>query len=641
MAAYLEVVEGRSAGRRFPLAAGEATLGRDEACDVSLLDEAASRRHAAIARRGESFFVRDLGSRNGTRLNGLALRSEEPIRSGDEVTVGATRMRFVDEAERKRDTAPLLPPSSSRDHPPSPPDFRIERTIRLEGGTEPPAPSPAERRLRSLLALGRLIASADDGPALLAAALRALPESLGADRAVAVLAEASGLDLGGAIVEPRGPLPSRTLLERALRGDEALLLSADEDAAAKGLLGRESVAREGIRAVLATPIVGGGAKRGVLYVDRLRSGGRFDETDLAFLAEVARQLGAALAALSRTGEAREESEAWRRLATRPARSRPDASLVVGESAAFRSALDVAERVARSEASVLILGETGTGKELFARFVHDRSTRAAGPFVPLNCAAVPESLLESELFGHEKGAFTGADRRRRGLFELARGGTLFLDEVGDMPPALQVKLLRVLETREVRRLGGEVEVKVELRLVAATNRDLEREVREKRFREDLYYRLAVLTVRLPPLRDRQGDAERLALHFLGELSLRAGKPELRFSAGALDAIRCNRWTGNVRELRNAVERAVTLADGTEIAGDGIAGVWSSSPKSAVEEHPTQRPPNSIAEVEKQAIVNALRHTGGKKGEAARILGIAHPTLNRKLKEYGLNETFGDD
>ncbi|HVY62817.1 MAG TPA: sigma-54 dependent transcriptional regulator, partial [Planctomycetota bacterium] len=386
---------------------------------------------------------------------------------------------------------------------------------------------------------------------------------------------------------------------------------------------------------------------------RLRSGGRFDDGDLAFLADVARQLGAAFAALSRTGDAREETEAWRRLATRPARSRPDASLIVGESPALRAALEVAERVARADAAVLILGETGTGKELFARFVHDRSPRAQGPFVPLNCAAVPEALLESELFGHEKGAFTGADRRRRGLLELARGGTLFLDEVGEMPAALQAKLLRVLETRAVRRVGGEAEVQVDFRLVAATNRDLEREVRERRFREDLYYRLNVFSIRLPPLRDRAGDAERLAGHFLSELAARAGKGGVRFTAAALDAIRSNRWAGNVRELRNAVERAITLAEGPEVGPEHLGAVenlpknrWGEPP------HPPVSPPEgaveelhdasfSLADAEKRAIIAALRRTGGKKGEAARLLGIAHPTLNRKLKEYGLNETFGAD
>ncbi len=649
LAAYLAIVDGRSAGRRYPLGGAdgaEAAIGRDEACEVSLLDESASRRHAAVARRGERFFLRDLGSRNGTFLNGarLAPESDEGLRSGDEVAVGATRLRFVDEAERARDTAPLPTP------PPAAEPFRVERSIRVEGGPEPQAPSAAERRLRSLLALGRLIASADEPRALLSAALRALPESLGADRAIAVTREpGEPLDLARAVVEPPGPVPSRALLERALKGDEALLLSADERAAGAGgdhaLLGRESVAREGVRAVVATPMPGGGEKRGVLYVDRLRSGGRFDVADLAFLAEVGRQLGAALAALSRTGEAREESEAWRRLATAPARARPGApgAGLVGEAESFRAAIQTAERVARSDAPVLLLGETGTGKELFARFVHERSGRAEGPLVPLNCAAVPEALLESELFGHERGAFTGADRRRKGLLELARGGTLFLDEVGEMPAALQAKLLRVLETRQVRRLGGEAEMRVDFRLVAATNRDLALAVKEKRFREDLYYRLAVLSVRLPPLRDRAGDAERLARHFLRELAPRAGKPDLRFSAAALEAIRAGRWPGNVRELRNLVERAIVLARGAEIGAEAFPAADPAAPASQAAAPPQPVPdlPISIEEAEKRAIVAALRHTGGKKGEAARLLGIAHPTLNRKLRDYNLHETFGED
>jgi Nif-specific regulatory protein len=649
VAAYLEVVSGRSAGRRYALAAESSALGRDEACEVSLLDESCSRRHAAVARRGDRFYLRDLGSRNGTFLNGAPLAGEDMLRSGDEIVVGASRLRFVDESERARDTAPLPPP-----------EFRVERTIPLEGAVEAPAPSLAERRLRSLLALGRLIASADDPRALLEAALRAIPETLGADRAVAALAEpGSPLDLASAIVEPPGSLPSRALLERALAGGDALLVSAEDRAGPDArLLGRESAVRDGVRAVLAAPMPGAGARRGVLYVDRLRSGGRFDDEDLAFLAEIARQLGAALAALGRTREAREESEAWRRLATRGAefsarRGRLDAG-VIGESAAFRAALETAERAARSDAPVLLLGETGSGKEVFARLIHDRSARgevgraggqvgggaakseAGGAFIATNCAAIPESLLESELFGHEKGAFTGAERRRRGLFELARGGTLFLDEVGEMPASLQAKLLRALETREIRRLGGEEAVKLDLRVIAATNRELSREVEERRFREDLYYRLAVLTVRVPPLRERVGDAERLARHFLAEFSERARRPALRLADDALAAIRAARWPGNVRELRNAIERAVALAEGDEI-GAALLGLAAAGPSSGAAEGDVL----TIEEAERRAVVRALRASGGKKGEAARILGISHPTLNRKIREFGLNETFGGD
>jgi len=649
VAAYLEVVEGRSRGRRYALEGAESVIGRDEACEVSLLDESASRRHAVVLRRGDRFLVKDLGSRNGTRVQGEKTQGEKLLRSGDEVALGTTRLRFVDEQERLKDTRPLPEdPAGEGDAP-----FTIEGALGIDGAPRVAAPSAAEGRLRALLALGRLIAVADGPEALLAAALAIVRPALGADRALVVLTGPGGaLETAGAIQDPPGPLPSTALLEKARLGREALLVSADEPGSRALLLGRESAVRQGIRAVLAAPILASGAVLGVLYADRHRSGGRFAEQDLETLAEVARQLGAALTALSRTRDAREESEAWRSLALRPARSLgggPGGGALGGSGAplgaapAFLAAIETATRAARADVAVLLTGETGTGKEVFARLVHERSARATGPFVPVNCAAVPEALLESELFGHERGAFTGADRRRRGLFELAKGGTVFLDEVGEMPATLQAKLLRVLETREVRRVGSEETLKVDFRLVAATNVDLERAVRERNFREDLFFRLNVLAVRLPPLRERPGDAELMAERFIEDIARAAGRRGLLLSEAARAAIRAARWPGNVRELRNAVERAVVLATGPEVGPEaflaGAGGIAAARPAGSTET--ALEAPISIAEAERRAIVIALRHTGGKKGKAAEVLGIAHPTLNRKLKEFGLNDSFGDD
>ena len=246
----------------------------------------------------------------------------------------------------------------------------------------------------------------------------------------------------------------------------------------------------------------------------------------------------------------------------------DPSGLVGDSEPMRRVLELVRKVAATDATVLVLGESGTGKELVARALHAGSPRAAGPFVTISCAAIPEALLESELFGHERGAFTGAVRRKLGRFELADGGTLFLDEVGELPPAMQVKLLRVLQERRFERVGGEETVVADVRLVSATNRDLGAMVKAGAFREDLYYRLAVVPLTLPPLRDRPGDVRALCDHFLVKLAPRAGRRVLTLSPGALALLERHRWPGNVRELENALAQALVFADGEVIQPEDL-------------------------------------------------------------------------
>src|SRR6185437_8296846 len=238
--------------------------------------------------------------------------------------------------------------------------------------------------------------------------------------------------------------------------------------------------------------------------------------------------------------------------------------MVGQSLAMRRVMALVEQVAPTTASVVIAGESGTGKELVARTIHDLSPRSRGPYIAINCAALPETLMESELFGHERGAFTGADRRREGCFELATGGTLLLDEIGEMRPELQAKLLRVLEERRIRRLGGSAEIPVAVRVLAATNRNLEVQLREGKFREDLYYRLNVFTIQLPTLRERIEDLPTLIEHFLRQLTPSAGKPVVGMEADCLDLLRSQQWPGNVRQLRNVIERAIIVTRGPMIS-----------------------------------------------------------------------------
>ena len=304
--------------------------------------------------------------------------------------------------------------------------------------------------------------------------------------------------------------------------------------------------------------------------------------------------------------------------------------LVGPSAALDRVRDLVTRVAPSAASVLITGETGTGKELVARRLHEASPRADGPFVAFNSGAVPEGLAESELFGHEKGAFTGADRRRLGRFELADGGTLFLDEVGELAPPLQVKLLRALQERRFERVGGMATVQVDVRVVAATHRDLESWVREGRFREDLYYRLNVVRIDVPPLRERADDIPALAELFLARYGTRADGTRPRLSAEAMAALQSHPWPGNVRQLENALHRACILARGDTLGVEDL-DLPGTSPAA---EGPSGDLRAVLARVERELIDRALREHGGNLTAAGRALGIERNLLRYKLRKHGL-------
>jgi DNA-binding NtrC family response regulator len=311
------------------------------------------------------------------------------------------------------------------------------------------------------------------------------------------------------------------------------------------------------------------------------------------------------------------------------RSRP----FLGSAPATRALLDLVRKVAKATASVVIQGPSGAGKEAIGRMVHDLSPRRAGPFVAVNCAALPAPLIEAELFGHERGAFTGARDRRPGLLEIASGGTLLLDEVGDLPLDVQGKFLRVLEERRVRRLGARAEIEVDLRVLAATHRDLRAEVGEGRFREDLYFRLAVFTLDVPPLVERLDDVPGLARHFAGVLSAEAGRPEPEFGAEAMQRLREHDWPGNVRELRNVVERALILGDGRTVrVADLPADLGGKAGREEIR-FTLGRP---IEDVERDYLLATLRRFGGSRGRTAEALGISPKTLYSKLRRYALDD-----
>ncbi len=307
-------------------------------------------------------------------------------------------------------------------------------------------------------------------------------------------------------------------------------------------------------------------------------------------------------------------------------SRRDRS-IIGNSLPMRQTMDMVRQVAPSNATVLLMGESGTGKELFARAIHNHSSRSSRPFIALNCAALPESLLEAELFGHEKGAFTGATSRRQGRFELADQGTLFLDELGEMSPTVQVKLLRVLQEGEFERVGGTQTLKVDTRIVAATNKDLRAEVEAGRFREDLFYRLNVISITLPPLRERKGDVPLLAHYFLGTYADKNAKAVVGISREAVEALMAWSWPGNVRELENAVERAVVLCRGDTIGAEDLPPhIGDGDPERRTLTIPIGTP---LSEIEHMVIRETLAATRGDKRLAAQLLGIATRTIYRKI------------
>ena len=343
--------------------------------------------------------------------------------------------------------------------------------------------------------------------------------------------------------------------------------------------------------------------------------------------------------LERAIQHRELSERVRVLSDRFEQSNRFSNLL-GESPVMHRLFDELQRVAQSDASVLVTGESGTGKELVAKALHDQSRRRTGPFVAINCAALPESLLESELFGHKRGAFTDAVSEQRGLFLQANGGTLFLDELGEFPLSLQPKLLRALEERTVRPVGGDKEFPFDVHLIAATNRDLETAVEEKRFREDLYFRINVIQIKLPPLRSRGTDVLMLAQHYLKGFAAAAGKSIAGLSEATAKKLLDYAWPGNVRELRNAIERAVALSRFDRIAVDDLPDKIQNYRGTHLElgsDNPTEL--LTMEEVERRYIQHVLKTANGNRTLAARILGFDRKTLYRKLKQSG--EVVGDD
>ena len=345
--------------------------------------------------------------------------------------------------------------------------------------------------------------------------------------------------------------------------------------------------------------------------------------------------------VNRLSEMIQERDKYHRLADENAYLRAEVDVrlnygeIVGESNAMKTIYETVKKVAESDSSVLIYGESGTGKELIARAIHYQSARKSSPFVRVNCGALAEGILESELFGHEKGAYTGAVRQKRGRFELADQGTLFLDEIGDIPLSTQVKLLRVLQEKEFERVGGEETIRVDVRILAATHRNLKKEVNQGTFREDLFYRLHILPMEIPPLRERKEDIPLLVNHFIQGIGSEMRKQELKISREAMDVLLAYNWPGNVRELENVIERAIVLSEQSELTTESFCFLMPVSEGTEIAEESMNLESN-LASLERRLLIQALKVSKGVKARAARLLDIKEGAFYYKLKKYGLIE-----
>ncbi|HUJ61322.1 MAG TPA: sigma 54-interacting transcriptional regulator [Kofleriaceae bacterium] len=641
--ARLVVIDGPDAGREFELPLRGGGIGRGDGNLIQLTDPTVSRQHGTIELRdGAMCFVPEAGKR--ALING-AEAAVHRLEGGDELLLGATKLVFLPVdgvAVTKASSHVTMEVSSAQ-------------LMALTGRDD-----RARRHLAALAQLGdRLrVETAAGRDAVARAACDAARTALDAHRAFVLSAG-------------RRPAP----VAAAIGSGESAQLQMPQELIDKVVGQRQVVTAEtGGRALIAAPIHGGADEVvAVLWIDR--RGNAWDDVDALAAGCLAHLTGAAWTGadsrdqLSRRADALEE--------------RLSDGDFIGRSAAAARVIEFVARVGPSDATILLGGESGSGKEMVARAIHRASRRAKAPCVAVNCAALTESLIESELFGHEKGAFTGATEKKAGRFEMADRGTLVLDEVGELPLGLQTKFLRVLEERRFERVGGQKAIEVDVRVVAATNRDLAEMVKRGLFREDLYYRLSVIAIEVPPLRERLDDVPLLAEHFLARFRNQAARRITGFSPDALAALTRYHWPGNVRELRNAIERAIVLGDREQIVaadlppqvlsqatpprtrpahptpplGSAISQVGQSPPRSTsgssampavtidpapIAQAPTPPPApavkpavaRSLRELEREGILAALAATGGNKAQAAAILEIDRSTLYKKLKDYDI-------
>jgi transcriptional regulator with GAF, ATPase, and Fis domain len=628
--ARLEVVSGPLKGKVFSLADDEISIGREPTNQISLLDSLVSRRHCVIRKEGDGFRLLDLDSRNSTFISGVPVKDRVLIQ-GDQLRIGNSILVF------QGPNSESIPgnASLSLDATPAPgaatvilrkEDALYSQTGRVESL---PATPKTVRDLNVLLNFSRTVNAVQGLARLQEQVLEAVLEIVPADQAAILLLE-NGTNEFSSILGKHRRLgsnqdvhASQTILNRVLEENLAVLsndLESDDN-----YRDAESLLERRVHSVLAVPLGVQEKMLGVMYLDASSAGVRFDSD----LLQLVTTLGN-IAAL-----AIENARHLERLGVENRRLHEELDIhhsMVGESKAMHEVYDFVSRVAGRDATVLISGESGTGKELVARAVHVNSLRKDKPFVAINCAAITETLLESELFGHEKGAFTGAVAQKKGKLEVAEGGTVFLDEIGELALPMQAKLLRVLQEREFERVGGTRPIKLDVRLIAATNRDLKEASKTGTFRPDLYYRLNVVSLHMPALRERRDDIPLLAAFFAARCAEKVKRHVAGISPDARACLVRYDWPGNVRELENAIERAVVLGSTESILVEDL-------PDSILEETAAAGAPvgalhDGIREAKKLLIERAIEQANGNYTEAARILGVHANHLFRLIRTLNL-------
>jgi len=611
--ASLILKEGKAAQSSYPLDKELLTLGRSEHNDVVIPDARVSREHAQIQVWEDVITLTDLGSSNGTYVNDVQV-ARQVLMENSEIKLGGTVFLFTDqESKFSRGKSP------SKAHKATPQTIRYQKELAttemdyaIEGNGELVRERCPEYRLQLLYRMARSLHSTLDLPALLHRVVEILCLGLHAEGAAVLLIDESGDGFipaaqMGSQATPWPVEPPANILKKLLAGRALVSVPEDDEAGANCLLW--------------LPLWDDRRVSGLIEVSRSVETGYFDSEDLAF--------GSAIAGQAATGIS--DARAFRVLKDRHSaliKAMESENPFIARSQAMVEVLRIAERVARTSSTVLLRGESGTGKEMVAQLIHRLSERREGPLICVNCAVLTDSLLESELFGHEKGSFTGAVKQRVGRFEMADGGTIFLDEIGDISPETQAKLLRVLQESEFERVGGTQPIEVNVRVIAATNRNLEEAMAEGSFRDDLFYRLNVVDIKLPPLRDRPEDIPPLAEHFLAQLRKKIPTGIRRISKDALKVLEKHLWPGNCRELRNVIERALVLGDGDMLVVQHLPGEITEPVPLAPETAPSKE------ESEKDRIVEMLRQCNWNKMEASQKLGFSRSTLYNKIKRYGI-------
>ncbi len=632
----LVAISGPLRGSVYPLAATELTVGRDASNHLSIKDGLLSRRHCVVRQEAGQFSVSDLESSNGTYVNGAAI-SEKSLNHGDHISIGNSRFVFLlDESDPEPREDPVQLDELSYNVG-STIHLRIEDALYLSPEkvlTSLPPLARMARDLTALLKLSTTINSIREPISLQRQLLEILFEVIPAERGVILLVSenqheiVSTFGLNRSPTHERAVPVSRTIVDQVIR-DGVAVLSNDVSEKAE-FANTPSLILSRIRSLLCVPLVLFGRTVGAVYLNTTDPATRFSEDHLQFLSVTS---GIAAVALENARHIE-----W--LAGENQRLHADTLIehdMVGESLPMQEIYKFIAKVAPTDSTVLIGGESGTGKELAARALHSNSPRAAKPFVAINCAALTETLLESELFGHEKGAFTGAVAQKRGKLEVADGGTVFLDEIGEMAPVLQAKLLRVLQEREFERVGGTRTVKVNVRVIAATNRDLERAIADGCFRADLFYRLAVVSFEMPPLRTRREDIPSLATYFVEKYSAKFNRKVAGLSVEAGACLMSYDWPGNIRELENAIERAVVLGSTAMILPEDLPEmvVEAERPPSAA---PIARYHEAVKDAKKQLILKAVEGAGGSYTDAAKSLGVHPNYLHRLIRNLNLKTTL---